>query len=462
MKYIACRIVMMVMAGLWMGGCGTGDKKPDPASVAGKPALMWFDAEANFERFSHKDSIDYYLLKIKALGFTHAIVDIRPITGEVLYESAYAPQMKEWDGYTRKSDFDYLGYFIEKGHELGLEVHASLNVFVAGHNFFDRGQVYDGHPGWSSMVYTPDQGNVPITSLKKKYSAMVNPVNQEFREHILAVLRETVSRYPDLDGIMLDRVRYDGIMADFSDLSRMEFEKFIGEKIAVFPEDIYEWKSGTNGQPEVVPGVHYKKWLEWRAMTITQFMGLARDEVKAVNPDVSFGTYTGAWYPSYYEVGANWASRNYDPSADYAWATPDYKNSGYAEMLDLYVTGNYYTQVTMEEYLQKNQIVVNETDSRGFAGTWYCVEGSCQKIRGILHGNPFMGGILVDQFYDNPVQLSRSIAMNLLESDGVMLFDIVHVIHGNLWDYVAQGFEMARKGEIPPLGEGTANSSKKP
>ena len=48
-----------------------------------KPALMWFDAEANFERFSHKDSIDYYLEKIKSVGFTHAIVDIRPITGEV-------------------------------------------------------------------------------------------------------------------------------------------------------------------------------------------------------------------------------------------------------------------------------------------------------------------------------------------------------------------------------------------
>ena len=34
---------------------------------------MWFDAEANFERFSHKDSIDYYLEKIKSVGFTHAI-----------------------------------------------------------------------------------------------------------------------------------------------------------------------------------------------------------------------------------------------------------------------------------------------------------------------------------------------------------------------------------------------------
>ena len=60
-----------------------------------KPALMWFDAEANFERFSHKDSIDYYLEKIKSVGFTHAIVDIRPITGEVLYQSQFAPQMKE-------------------------------------------------------------------------------------------------------------------------------------------------------------------------------------------------------------------------------------------------------------------------------------------------------------------------------------------------------------------------------
>ena len=54
---------------------------------------MWFDAEANFARFSNPDSIDFYLTKIKSLGFTHAIVDIRPITGEVLYESAYAPRM---------------------------------------------------------------------------------------------------------------------------------------------------------------------------------------------------------------------------------------------------------------------------------------------------------------------------------------------------------------------------------
>ena len=111
---------------------------------------MWFDAEANFGRFNQKDSIDFYLEKIKSLGFTHAVVDVRPITGEVLFESAYAPKMEEWNG-AKAGDFDYLGHFIEKGHELGLEIHASLNVFCAGHNYFDRGLVYSGH---SCLLYT--------------------------------------------------------------------------------------------------------------------------------------------------------------------------------------------------------------------------------------------------------------------------------------------------------------------
>ena len=56
------------------------DKKPE------KPALIWFDAEANFARFSNSDSIDYYFNKIKSLGLTHAILDMRPITGKVLFD----------------------------------------------------------------------------------------------------------------------------------------------------------------------------------------------------------------------------------------------------------------------------------------------------------------------------------------------------------------------------------------
>ena len=60
-----------------------------------------------------------------------------------------------------------------------------------------------------------------------------------------------------------------------------------------------------------------------------------------------------------------------------------------------------------------------------------------------MKGHQFLGGILVDQFYNNRPQLSRSIAMNIQASDGLMVFDIVHIIRKNLWKEVEDGFKMA-------------------
>lgn len=432
MKKISFLIAMLFAVVLVSNGATKKNR------VNGKPALMWFDAEANFARFSHSDSIDFYLKKIKSLGFTHAVVDIRPITGEVLYESAYAPRMEEWHG-AKRGNFDYLGYFIKAAHKLGIEVHASLNVFVAGHNYFDRGLIYSNHPEWASMVYTPDKGIIPITQQKEKYSAMVNPINADFQKHILNVLKEVVKKYPNLDGLMLDRVRYDGLSADFSDISRSKFEAYIGENIADFPTDIFEWKKDSKGAYYPERGKYFMKWIEWRTKNIYDFMSLARKEVKSVNKNISFGTYTGAWYPSYYEVGVNFASNKYDPSKDFDWATPNYKNYAYGDMIDLYATGNYYTDISMEEYNKSKRKVWNETDSKAQSGTWYCVEGSCEKLRGILKDNKFMGGILVDQFYSYPAKLSKTIEMNLKKSDGLMVFDIVHIINKNLWKEVENG-----------------------
>ena len=405
-----------------------------------KTALMWFDAEANFERFSHKDSIAYYLKKIKLLGFTHAIVDVRPITGEVLFDSKYAPKMKEWNG-TKRSDFDYLGEFIKEGHRLGLKIYAALNVFCAGHNYFDRGLVYDGHPEWASMVYTPDKGIISIMQEKHKYGAMINPINQDYRTYILNVLEELVVKYPFLDGLMLDRVRYDGIGADFSELSRSKFEEYLGRKIEHYPSDIFEWIKNEDGKYIPEWGKYALKWFEWRTRNITQFMSLARSVVKKKNPKIAFGTYTGAWYPSYYEVGVNFASNKYDPSKDFSWATPEYGSYGYAELIDLYTTGNYYVDITIDDYKKHNRTIWNETDSQAQEGVWYCVEGSCLNLRKIMLDNKFMGGVLVDQFYTDPAKLSKSIAMNLIMSDGLMLFDIVHIITKNLWKEVEIGME---------------------
>ncbi len=427
--------VLFLILAVVIAACNTG-----PQKEKGKNKLMWFDATANFERFSNVDSIDFYLKKIADLGFTHAVVDVRPIDGSVLYPSKIADELKEWKGFKR-GDMDYLRQFIDAGHKYGLEIHASLNVFVAGHNYFDLGPAYTDHPEWATIVYTPDQGMTSITNLKNKYSAMVNPANMEYQAYIISILKEVTSMYPDLDGIITDRVRYDGIMADFSDLSKEAFEKVIGKPVANWPTDIFEWQKDADGKARRVDGTLFKEWIEWRAQVIYDFMAKSRAAVKAINPDLSYGTYTGAWYPSYFEVGVNWASKEYDPSKDFAWASAGYKNTGYAELMDLYTTGNYYTNVTIKEHREKNEVVWNETDSEAQSGDWYCVEGSCKNLRRILGDNKFYGGILVDQFYDNRSQLSKTIAMNLKESDGLMVFDIVHIIEKNLWKEVEAGLK---------------------
>lgn len=433
MKYIT--ILLLVAVSFTLGSCKSESVVKDV-----KPKLMWFDATANYERLSNPDSIDYYLNKIKQLGFTDAVVDIRPISGYVLYQSQYAPYLGEHKGYQRDPNFDFLQYFIDASHKLGLQVHASMNTFVAGHNFVDKGIIYEEDKDeWATIVYSPEKGLIPITEEKHKYSAMVNPINKDFQTYILNIFKEVVNKYPKLDGVMLDRVRYDGISADFSELSKTEFEKYLGESIKNFPEDIFVWGQNENNQYYPIRGKYFLKWIEWRSNNITNFMKLAKAELKAVNPNISFGTYTGAWYPSYYEVGVNFSSKDYDPSIDFDWATGSYKDTGYAEVMDLYTVGNYYTDITKEDYVKNGKAVKNETDILATKNIWYCVEGSNENLKRIMGENKFIGGILADQFYENFDGLTESIKMNLKTSDGLMIFDIVHIIEKDMWDAVEKG-----------------------
>ena len=80
----------------------------------------------------------------------------------------------------------------------------------------------------------------------------------------------------------------------------------------------------------------------------------AHRQLKEINPRLLIGDYTGAWYQTYYYVGVNWASEQFDPARYFDWATPEYRNTGYADLLDIYMTGLYYTLVTKAEVDKAN------------------------------------------------------------------------------------------------------------
>ena len=307
-------LAVVAMATLSIVGCN------DVQTKSCKPVYMWVDCEANFARMSSQDSIAFYVDKMKAIGITDIVVDVKSIMGETLYDSKYAPYMAEFEGTVRPREYDMMRHFIDEGHRAGMRVHGSLNIFAGGHIFFNRGIIFNEHPEWQSIVYRPDGTLVPISEIKSNYNGMLNPSNPEVREYQKNILVEFATRYPDADGIIFDRLRYDNITSDFSELSRQQFEAWSGIKVEKFPEDIIYWE-GENWRP----AKYFKEWIEWRATIIKSFVEEAHAAIHEVNPDILIGDYTGAWYPTYYQLGVNWASTQYNPAERYPdWASENY------------------------------------------------------------------------------------------------------------------------------------------
>lgn len=380
-----------------------------------KPKLMWLDCSANWVRFSYPDSIRYYVNKCREAGMTALVLDVKGhFRGEVVYPSEHAapspgvervcPPRFRFRGYFRRScarcrtgDLRFVQHFCRRQRRIPPRTDLRR------------------HPEWQAVNYIPGRGLVPQLEIPEKKVLFANPALPAVQDHEIAIFKEVAQKY-DFDGLLLDRGRYDNIQSDFSDFSRGKFEAYIGKKLERFPEDIYTWEEDGDGGWKRIDGPYFKQWIEWRASVIYDFFKRTKEELKAVKPGLKFGAYTGAWYPSYFEVGVNWASNTYDPSQDFAWATPGYKNYGYAELLDIFTNGNYYWNVTVDEYRRSNGLHKNETDSEMSKGDHLSVEGGCRYSRRLLGGRPFFGGMYVEDY--KRVRPSSSGAVEMISAIG--------------------------------------------
>ncbi|SHF31169.1 Glycosyl hydrolase-like 10 [Mariniphaga anaerophila] len=390
-----------------------------------KPRILWIDASANFEYLANKkENVRECLVKAKYAGFTEVVVDVRPTCGDVLYRSNIVEQIKTLKYIDRTVTWDYLGTFIEEAHNLGLKVNANMNA-MSGGNIRDGGVLYrdEEKRSWATQLYYPS-GIVSAMDDGKSHAKFFNPVNPEVQNYILSIIKELAQNYPGLDGIVLDRARFNSIESDFSQLTKSEFEKYIGKTIESYPYSIFTWN-----MDKVVPGKYYKQWLEFRAKTIYDFFSNARNTIKEVNPEIKFGTYTGSWYSSYYNEGVNWASNKYDASRYYSWATPDYKNYGYASLLDLYMTGAYGQTL----YGAENE---------------WTVEGAILNAKKVTMGDVNVCGSLYGLNYENhPENAEEAVYITLTTGDGLMFFDMVYLMMYDQWGAVKRGIDRALKSD---------------
>lgn len=383
-----------------------------------KPKILWFDSEANFERFSSKDSICYYLDLTKKSGFNEIVVDVRPIQGDVLYKSKILEPLTTFgDGHILKRKWDYLAFFIKESKKRGLKVNVSASIMPAGLLKTKSGPAYRDSK-WKEMIAI---GNTP-TGLKAMTETdyigiFLNPNLESVQKLVNNYVHEIVKNY-DFDGFILDYCRFADSRFDFSDSSKIAFEKYIGKKIEKFPDDIFVYDQSGNK----VAGKYYKEWWEFRAHVIQSTIERLRNTVKKEKPNVKLGYWAASWIHGIYGNGQNWASKGkFEASKDYPeWATPNYKNTGFADHLDFFMVGAYLQDIYGLDNNESIEFALNR--AKGL------IAPPCHVI-GSIYGEA------------NKQDMENAVYLTLRDSEGLMVFDIVQVINYNQWKSIKNGIE---------------------
>ncbi|HOI49737.1 MAG TPA: family 10 glycosylhydrolase, partial [Prolixibacteraceae bacterium] len=236
------------------------DKPDDPAEKY--RVFLWVDASANYVNLSTAQGIANYVTKAKEIGVTHLVVDVKEPMGEVLYDSKIAPMNLNWKGVTRTRDYDYLRIFIDEARKNNIKVFAALNMFSGGSKSARRGPVYTdpAKKEWASITYNKDGSLQNSIETADQGEVMLNVSRKDVRDYQLSIIEEVITKYPGLDGITLDRCRWDGgFKGDFSTESRELFQKHIGKTLVRYPQDIFEWVY-ENGNYIRKNGTYFAQW----------------------------------------------------------------------------------------------------------------------------------------------------------------------------------------------------------
>ncbi len=405
---------------------------PNEATV--KPKGMWIDCHANFLRLATKENIDKELAKIKQYGMNLIYLDVKPGNGYALYKSEILPYCNTFADLTVERDYDdYLGYFLEKSEELGIDVVASIGAMGWGMQSptYKQGYVYDNWNQWKGKVQVRSDKNDPnllvpidqdvdrVEGYREAQSVtMMDPMYPEVQDLLVSVATEIVTKYPKIKGISLDYLRYannEGGWFGMSDDNMRGYAEYWGEAVPNHLEIVTE----TGGV-----GPKFAKWLEFRAMTVTNLLKRIRESVKAINPDCEIHLWAGADWQNRYAVGQNWASKRYTPPTSGIY-TPTYNKTGFADLLDVFVTGA-YAEVVWKKGSTTDWNVEN------FVTTWdNYIMGDCKCY-----------GSIAAYAYGNDVKAqSDATYLCLKHTDGYMNFELSHVNNFNLWTATLDGIQ---------------------
>ena len=181
-----------------------------PAFPASPPPLpearaLWVECEGSQETLSSRKKIDDLVARAKSCGFNILFVQVYR-HDRAWFNSSYADSAP-YRLALKKERIDPLAYVLERGHQAGLEVHAWVNVFRIGKNpqtpilrRLGKSAVSADGSGRSLLRY-------PLADLPDG-GYWLEPADKSVRSHLCRLVEELVRRYPSLDGVQFDFIRY--------------------------------------------------------------------------------------------------------------------------------------------------------------------------------------------------------------------------------------------------------------
>lgn len=160
----------------WVGN-SYGVAHTTAASQRLQARILWVDATANIERVNTAEKVATLVKNVRLAGFNTLVFDIKPISGQVMYPSKFAPKIPEWKGKVLPADFDPLARMVAECKSAGLTLFVSLNAFSEGHRDFKVGPGYERRD-WQTILYEPlisaysiYNDNFPVSPVLNKLAA---------------------------------------------------------------------------------------------------------------------------------------------------------------------------------------------------------------------------------------------------------------------------------------------------
>jgi uncharacterized lipoprotein YddW (UPF0748 family) len=172
-------------------------------------------------------------------NFNTIIVQVRG-RGDAYYSSRWEPRPGGLKN--QPAGFDPLAYTLTEAKRAGLRVHAWINTNLLA-NLDDlpteAQHVYNAHPDWLAVPRPVAAALYAMSPADPRYRATIvewskanraeiegvytAPANPAVREHVYSIWMDLLERYPQLDGLHFDYVRF--ASPDF-DYSRTSLERF--------------------------------------------------------------------------------------------------------------------------------------------------------------------------------------------------------------------------------------------